>query len=43
MSRDPANVGELAFKRTGVPNAGQFGHATILKLFGQVPSNLDEL
>ena len=43
MSRDPANVGALAFKRTGMPNAGQFGEATILKLFGEVPSNLDEL
>jgi hypothetical protein len=43
LSRRPANVGALAFKRTGEPNAGQFGDATILKTFGKIPANLDEL
>ena len=43
LSRDPANVGALAFKRTGAPNVGHFGEATILKVFGEVPENLDEL
>jgi len=43
MSRKPENVGALAFKRTGEPNVGQFGDATILRTFGQVPANLDEL
>ena len=33
----------LAFKRTGDPNMGNFGDATVLKMFGQVPGNLDEL
>ena len=43
MSRDPANSGALAFKRSGDPNTGNFGDATILKTFGEVPENLDEL
>ena len=43
MSRDPANAGALAFKRRGDPNMGNFGDATILKTFGEVPTNLDEL
>ena len=43
MSRKPPNVGALAFKRTGDPNLGNFGDATVLKTFGEVPSKLDEL
>ena len=43
MSRDPANAGALAFKRSGDPNMGNFEEATILKSFGEVPNNLDEL
>lgn len=43
MSRKPPNVGALAFKRTGDPNMGDYGDATILKAFGEVPNNLDEL
>ena len=43
MSRDPANSGAHAFKRSGDPNMGNFGDATILKTFGEVPENLDEL
>jgi hypothetical protein len=43
MSRDAANVGALAFKRSGDPNIGNFGDAKILKTFGEVPANLDEL
>ena len=43
MSRDPANAGALAFKRSGDPNIGDFGDATILKVFGETPENLDEL
>jgi hypothetical protein len=42
MSRDPVNAGALAFKRSGDP-MGNFVDATILKTFGEVPSNLDEL
>ena len=40
MSRDPANAGALAFKRSGDPNMGNFGDATILKTFGEVPEEL---
>jgi hypothetical protein len=43
MARDPSNGGALAFKRSGDPNLGNFGDATILKTFGEVPANLDEL
>jgi hypothetical protein len=43
MSRDPANAGALAFRRSGDPNMGTFDDATILKSFGEVPKNLDEL
>jgi hypothetical protein len=43
MSRDPKNVGALAFKRTGHPSIGNFDDATVLRTFGEVPDNLDEL
>jgi hypothetical protein len=43
MSLDPANAGALAFKRSGDPGEGSFEPATILKTFGEVPDNLDEL
>ena len=43
MARDPAHVGALAFKRSGDPNLGNFGDATVLRAFGSVPDNLDEL
>jgi hypothetical protein len=43
MSRDPMNVGALAFKRTGDPSTGSFADATVLRKFGDVPDNLDEL
>jgi hypothetical protein len=43
MARSPTNGGALAFKRSGDPNLGNFNDATILKSFGDVPENLDEL
>ena len=43
MSREPENAGAIAFKRTGDPNIGSFADAIILKTFGDVPDNLDEL
>lgn len=43
LSRDPAHAGALAFKRSGDPNVGQFNDAILLKAFGDVPANLDEL
>ena len=43
MSKNPANAGALAFRRSGDPNMGSFDDATILQSFGEVPKNLDEL
>lgn len=43
MAREAGNAGALAFKRSGDPNIGNFGEAIILKSFGEVPDNLDEL
>jgi hypothetical protein len=43
MSRDPANAGAVAFKRTGDPNVGEFSDAVLLKRFGDVPDDLSEL
>lgn len=43
MARKPEHAGALAFKRSGTPNIGQFGDATILRSFGEIPANLDEL
>ena len=40
MLRDPANVGAVAFKRTGDPNVGEFSDAVLLKRFGDVPEDL---
>jgi hypothetical protein len=43
MSRDPANAGALAFMRSGDPSLGNFADAVVIKKFGDVPDNLDEL
>jgi len=43
MARDTANAGALAFKRSGDPDMGSFNDAVVLKTFGDVPENLDEL
>lgn len=43
MSRDPVNVGAVAFKRAGDPNVGEFSDAVVLKKFGDVPDDLGEL
>jgi hypothetical protein len=43
MSRKPPNVGALAFKRTGDSKLGNYGDATVLRTYGEVPKNLDEL
>ena len=43
MSRDSSNAGALAFKRSGDPTVGNFSDAVVLKAFGDVPENLDEL
>ena len=41
--RDAANTGAIAFKRSGDLNVGTFDDATILRTFGEIPENLDEL
>jgi len=43
MSRNPLNVGALSSMRSGDPSQGNFADAMILKKFGDVPENLDEL
>ncbi len=43
LARTPPNIGALAFKRSGDPNLGNFADAEILRSFGSVPENLDEL
>jgi hypothetical protein len=43
LSRDATNAGALAFKRTGDPNIGSYGDAAILKTFGDIPENMDQL
>jgi hypothetical protein len=43
MSRDPANAGAVAFKRTGDPNVGEFSDAVVLRKFGEVPESLRDL
>ena len=40
MSRDPANAGALAFKRSGDPNMGNFNDATIYDVLMPVPPHL---
>ena len=43
MSRDPANAGAVAFKRSGDPLLGDFSDAIVIRMFGEVPERLDEL
>ena len=43
LSRNPANVGAVAFKRSGDPNVGEFSDAIVLTSFGEVPKDLSEL
>jgi hypothetical protein len=39
MSRGEANVGAIAFSRSGSPDVGEFEDAVILKTFGEVPED----
>jgi hypothetical protein len=39
LSRQPGHVGAVAFSRTGDPAIGEFGDATVLKKFGEVPDD----
>jgi hypothetical protein len=43
LSRAPGHIGAIAFSRTGDPMMGEFGDAKLLRTFGHVPSDLNEL
>jgi hypothetical protein len=40
MSRNPANVGAVAFSREGSAELGEFEDAVVLKAFGDAPDDL---
>ena len=43
LSRQPGNIGAVAFSRSGDPLLGEFRDAQLLRKFGQVPDDLSEL
>jgi hypothetical protein len=43
LSRKPGHVGAVAFSRSGDPATGDFGDATVIRKFGDVPSDLSTL
>jgi hypothetical protein len=43
LSRKSGHVGALAFSRTGDPSSGEFGDATVIRKFGDVPDDLSVL
>jgi hypothetical protein len=43
LSRKPGHVGAVAFSRTGGPATGDFRDATVIRKFGDVPSDLGAL
>jgi ABC-type uncharacterized transport system substrate-binding protein len=43
LSRQPGNIGAVAFSRSGDPMMGEFKDAQLLRRFGQVPDDLSEL
>jgi hypothetical protein len=43
LSRKPGCAGALAFSRTGDPATGEFGDATLIRKFGDVPDDLSAL
>lgn len=42
-SRKPGIVGAVAFSRSGDPATGEFGDATVIRKFGDVPEDLSTL
>jgi hypothetical protein len=42
LSRKPCNVGAIAFSRSGDPATADFGDATIIREFGEVPTDLSD-
>lgn len=43
LSRKSGCAGALAFSRTGDPATGEFGDATLIRKFGDVPDDLSAL
>jgi hypothetical protein len=43
LSRKPGHVGAVAFSRTGDSATGDFGDATVIRKFGEVPEDLSAL
>lgn len=43
LSRKPGILGSVAFSRTGDPATGEFGDATVIRKFGEVPDDLSAL
>jgi hypothetical protein len=43
LSRKPGHIGAVAFSRTGDPATGDFGDATVIRKFGDVPDDLGTL
>jgi hypothetical protein len=43
LARTEGHIGAVAFSRTGDPGSGEFGDAVLLKVFGEVPSDLSSL
>jgi hypothetical protein len=43
LSRQPGNIGAVAFSRTGDPAIGEFSDAIVLGQFGDVPNDLSGL
>jgi hypothetical protein len=43
LSHGAGNIGAVAFSRSGDPMTGEFGDATLLRKFGNVPEDLATL
>jgi hypothetical protein len=43
LARKPGHVGAVAFSRSGDPATGDFGDATVIRKFGEVPEDLSTL
>ncbi|MCK1715059.1 hypothetical protein [Bradyrhizobium sp. 143] len=43
LSRKPGIIGAVAFSRSGDPATGDFGDATVIRKFGEVPDDLSAL
>lgn len=43
LSRKPGILGAVAFRRCGDPATGDFGDATVVRKFGEVPDDLSAL